>query len=40
MELLTNIPKIHEAYAPQIDQIIVEYHRYLAELELREDANK
>lgn len=40
MQLLTSIPKIHEAYSPQIETIIAEYHRYLSDLEVREDANK
>lgn len=40
MQLLTSIPKIHEAYSSQIDAIIVDYHRYLSDLEAREDANK
>ena len=40
MDLLTKIPKIHEGYKQIIEDIVVEYHQYLNNLEQKEDANK
>ncbi len=40
MHLLTQIPKIHEVYNEEIQNIMVDYHRYLNDLQFREDANK
>ena len=40
MRLLGEIAKAHEERQPEIDGIVAEYHRYLSELEARDDANK
>lgn len=35
MELLTNVPKVHDQLAPQFDNTIFRYHNYLADLEAK-----
>lgn len=32
MNLLSWIPKIHEAYSEEVEKIITDYHQYLNEL--------
>ena len=40
MRLLDKVAKAHQDYAEEIDRIVVEYHRYLGDLETRNDSNK
>jgi hypothetical protein len=40
MRLLTHIQKVHDAYAEDIEALVLDYHRYLADLENRDDSNK
>lgn len=40
MRLLTHIQKVHDSYAEDIETLVLDYHRYLNDLEARDDANK
>ena len=40
MDLLNKIPLVHEEYNEDIQQIILDYHKYLNEQEMKEEANK
>lgn len=40
MHLLQEIPRIHENFLEEVDLIILDYHRYLNNLESKDDSNK
>lgn len=40
MNLLMQIQRVHESHSEEVEAITIDYHKYLNELELKEDSNK